>query len=101
MLFWLCLALHLTGLWPLAKAWQANRHTALFPSIHWLIAAWVGWAWSLLALARGNPDIAAVSYVALSASCAPTVAVLGSRSPGLYSWYFVVVAMHLGTLLPL
>jgi hypothetical protein len=101
MQFWLCLALHLTGIWPLSKAWQANRHTALFPSIQWLIAAWVGWAWCILALARGSPDIAAVRYVALSLSCAATVAVLGARRPGLYAWNFVVAALLLVTLLPL
>jgi hypothetical protein len=100
MLFWLCLALHLTGIWPLCKAWQANRPTALFPSIHWLIAAWVGWAWSMLALARASPDIAAVRYVALSLSCAAAVAVLGARRPGLYAWNFVVAALLLVTLLP-
>jgi hypothetical protein len=100
MLFWLCLALHLTGIWPLFKAWQANRHTALFPTIQWLIAAWVGWAWSLLALARAWPDIAAVRYVALSLSCAATVAVLGARRPALYAWNFVVAALLLVTLLP-
>jgi hypothetical protein len=100
MLFWLCLALHLTGIWPLYKAWQANRLTALFPSIHWLVAAWVGWAWSLLALARGSPDIAAVRYFALSLSCATAVAVLGARRPGLYAWNLVVAALLLVTLLP-
>jgi hypothetical protein len=100
MLFWLCLALHLTGIWPLLRAWQANRHTALFPSIQWLIVAWVGWAWCLLALARGGPDIAAVRYLALSLSCAATVAVLGARRPGLYAWNFVVGALLLVTLLP-
>jgi len=100
MLFWLCLALHLTGIWPLCRAWQANRHTALFPSIHWLIAAWVGSAWNLLALARGSSDIAAVRYVALSLSCAATVAVLGARRPGLYAWNFVVAALLLVTLMP-
>ena len=37
------LLIFLAGGWLLARAWQANRRTALIQAIHWAIAAWLAW----------------------------------------------------------
>ena len=33
--------IHLSGLHPLLRAWQANRRTTLFQTVHWIAAAWL------------------------------------------------------------
>jgi hypothetical protein len=91
----------LAGLWPLVKAWRANRTTSLFHAIHWGLAAWLAWCWALLV---GEPDWAGLEparYIALSLTACAGVAVLGARRPQVVAWNFVVVGLLAVMLLPL
>jgi hypothetical protein len=101
MFYWLYLAIELSGTYPLWRAWRANRLTALSHTVHWTIAAWLGHAWGLTALARGSSHAAEIRYLALCLTACAATAALGARRPGVVAFNFVVIGLLLVTLLPL
>jgi hypothetical protein len=90
----------LTGVYPIAGAWLANRQTSLLHAVYWLLLTWLGW---LAALARdtGHPAHELGTYVALCLTGCAGMAVLGARRPGATAWNFVVLALLAINLLPL
>ncbi len=89
-----CLLVWLTGVYPLWRAWQANRETSLLHAVCWAIASWAAWGAALASAARWPSLAATVScYSALSLTGCAAVAVLGARRPGVRTWNFVVVAL--------
>jgi hypothetical protein len=89
-----------TGLYPLAKAWQANRRTTLLYALAWAVAAWVCWlgaAWG--AVLRPGGELG--PYLALCLTGCAGVAVLGARRPGVGAWNFVVAGLLVVLLRPL
>jgi hypothetical protein len=97
-----CLLVWLTGLFPLWRAWQANRHTSLVQAVCWAIASWAAWGLAIAKAASG-PSLATTAscYLALSLTGCAAIAVLGARRPGAQAWNFVVVALLAVDLLPL
>src|SRR5262249_61185707 len=96
----LFLALFLIGLYPLLRAWWANRQTTLFQALNWALAAWLAWILTLfVADPRGTPgQLDAARYLALCLTGCARVAVLGARRPHVGAWEFVCVGF-LGGLL--
>jgi hypothetical protein len=86
-----CWLVLLSAAYPLWRAWNANRHTSLFQTIHWAIVAWIAWLWALTP--NHSADAAIPSYVALSFSACANVAVLGAREPGVSAWNFVILGL--------
>jgi hypothetical protein len=97
------LLVFLTGGWPLARAWLANRGTALIQAIHWAGAAWLAWVLTfLLGEAAGSqPGVDPARYLALSLTGCAGVAVLGARRPHVGAWNFVVLGLLAVLVLPL
>jgi hypothetical protein len=85
-----------TAVYPLWKAWRANRRTALAHAVWWAGAAWAAW---LLAFAFGG-DGTLGRYLALSLTGCAGVAVLGARRPHVGAWNFVVASLLAVLLLP-
>jgi hypothetical protein len=85
-----------TALYPLWRAWRANRGTALSHAVLWAAAAWAAW---LAAFLFGG-DGALGRYVALALTGCAGVAVLGARRPHVGAWDFVVASLLLILLLP-
>jgi hypothetical protein len=83
-----------TALYPLWRAWRANRGTALAHAVLWAAAAWAGWLTAFL-----SGDAALGRYLALSLTGCAGVAVLGARRPHVAAWDFVVASL-LVVLLP-
>lgn len=97
-----CSLLFLSGVFPLACAWHANRLTALRHSIGWAILAWMAWCWLTSAAFFWSPGvIRLVNYLALCLTGCAGVAVLGARRPGVGAWNFVVVGLLAILLLPI
>lgn len=98
----LCWIILLTGLFPLWRAWQANRRTSLLQAVNWALLAWISWS---MALAAGGEPLTrtyeAASYFALCLTGCAGMAVLGARRPGVTAWNFVVLALLAVNLLPL
>lgn len=90
----------LTGIYPLTRAWLANRRTSLGHALVWTCLAWTAWlaAWGS-ALIQSDGD--AIRYAALCLSCCPGIAVLGAKRPGVAAWDLVVVGMLAVMLWPL
>jgi hypothetical protein len=93
----------LTAGWPLARAWLANRRTALIQAIHWAWATWLAW---LLTIALGETPanqtgVEPARYLALSLTGCAGVAVLGARRPQVGAWNFVVLGLLAVHVLPL
>jgi hypothetical protein len=84
-----------TALYPLWRAWRANRGTALGHALLWGGAAWAAW---LAAFLSGDATLG--RYVALSLTGCAGVAVLGARRPHVGAWDFVVASLLLVLLLP-
>lgn len=95
----LCGLLLLTGGYPLAWAWRANRRTSLWHALNWAWAAWAAWgmAWLMDSGSAGR----ALTYLALSMTGCVGVAVLGARRPGVGAWNFVVAGLLAVLMLPL
>lgn len=95
--------IYLTGLYPLLRAWQANRNTTLFQTIHWTAAAWAAWGLTIGAEPLGWSSEAAclARYLALCLTACAGVAVLGARRPGVGPWNFVLLGLLAVMLLPL
>lgn len=94
---------YLTGLLPLFRAWQANRRTSLFQTVHWVFAAWAVWGvavWSE-ALGFSEETRGVVRYLAFCLTGCAGVAVLGARRPGVGPWNFVLLGLLAVMLLPL
>jgi hypothetical protein len=95
--------IYLTGVYPLLRAWRANRRTSLFQAVHWMAAAWVAWGvvvWGdAVALAPQTSYV--VSYLAFCLTGCAGVAVLGARRPGVGPWNFVLLGLLAVMLLPL
>jgi hypothetical protein len=85
-----------TALYPLWKAWRANRRTSLEHAVWWAVAAWAAW---LLAFVFGGDGLLG-RYVALSLTGCAGVAVLGARRPHIGAWDFVVLSLLAVLLLP-
>ncbi|HZY85096.1 MAG TPA: hypothetical protein VFE78_09720 [Gemmataceae bacterium] len=91
----------LTGFVPLARAWRANRLTALRYAVGWALAAWAAWAGAAAATAaRPGADGGLTAYLALCLTGCAGVAVLGARRPGAGAWNFVVAGLLAVLLLP-
>jgi hypothetical protein len=91
----------LTGLYPLGRAWVANRDTSLEHAVLWALAAWAAWLGALLAAPTWPaPEAQTLRYLALSLTGCGAVAVLGARRPGVWAWNFVVVGLLAVLLLP-
>jgi hypothetical protein len=93
--------LTVAGLFPLARAWHANRATTLRHALGWAGVAWLAWAWALLG---GEADAAGLDpsrYVALCLTGCAGVAVLGARRPYVAAWNSVVLGLLGVMLLPL
>jgi hypothetical protein len=88
----------LSGLYPLIRAWQANRTTSLRATLLWAGASWAAWFWALL---DRTASMETVRYIALCLTGCTAVAVLGARRPGVASWNFVVLGLLAVLLLPL
>jgi hypothetical protein len=84
-----------SALYPLWRAWRANRRTALEHAVWWGVAAWAAW---LAAFWFGGGNLG--PYVALSLTGCAGVAVLGARRPHVGAWDFVVASLFLVLLLP-
>ena len=84
------------AVYPLWRAWRANRGTALAHAVGWAVAAWAAW---LAAFLFGG-DGALGRYVALSLTGCAGVAVLGARRPHVGAWNFVVASLLAVLLLP-
>src|SRR5882724_5107505 len=80
------------ALYPLWRAWRANRGTALGHAVGWAAAAWAAF------LFGGNGALG--RYVALSLTGCAGVAVLGARRPHVGAWDFVVGSLLAVLLLP-
>ena len=85
-----------TALYPLAKAWWANRGTALEHAVLWALAAWAGWLAAFVCGEEGTLG----HYAALSLTGCAGIAVLGARRPHVAAWDFVVVSLLAVLLLP-
>jgi hypothetical protein len=97
----LACALLLSGLYPMGRAWIANRDTSLAHAVVWAVAAWGAWLAALLAeLAWPTPAALTLRYLALCLTGCAAVAVLGARRPGVLAWNFVVVGLLAVLLLP-
>jgi hypothetical protein len=97
----LWLLLWVTGIYPLGRAWLANRSTSLLHSIQWAFLAWAAWGMVFAsALAWPNGSAATAAYVALTLTGCAAVAVLGARRPQMIAWNFVVLALLAVNLLP-
>ncbi|HEY7427603.1 MAG TPA: hypothetical protein VH682_25455 [Gemmataceae bacterium] len=91
----------LTGVYPLAQALRANRHTTLWQPLLWALLAWAAWtgaAWNRVLCPGENEQLAC--YGALCLTGCAGVAVLGARRPGVAAWNFVVVGLLAVLLLP-
>ena len=95
--------LFLTAAWPLARAWAANRGTALIQAIHWAGAAWLAWLLTILLsdTAGSQAGVEPGRYLALSLTGCAGVAVLGARRPHVGAWNFVVLGLLAVQVLPL
>lgn len=80
----------LTGFYPLARAWLANRGTSLSHAATWACLAWLGWLAAWWGLDAGD---VVLRYAALCLACCPGIAVLGARRPTVAAWDMVVVGM--------
>jgi hypothetical protein len=97
------LPLFVAGLYPLARAWWANRDTTLLHALNWTITAWVAWMFSLIfAEADGVATrLEPGRYLALCLTGCAGIAVLGARRPHVVAWNFVVLGLLAVMLLPL
>jgi hypothetical protein len=84
-------------LYPLWRAWRANRRTPLRPALLWALAAWAAW---LPVVAIETPAGTLSRYLALGLTGCAGVAVLGARRPGVGAWNFVVAGLLAVLLLP-
>jgi hypothetical protein len=90
-----------SGLYPLGRAWVANRDRSLAHAVLWALAAWAAWVGALLAgLSWPRPEALTLRYLALCLTGCAAVAVLGARRPAFRAWNFVVVGLLAVLLLP-
>jgi hypothetical protein len=95
------LLLILAGLYPLARAWRANRRTSLAHAVCWAALAWLAWGAALLFGSPYDFGLDPWRYVALCLTGAAGVAVLGARRPHVEAWDVVVLGLLAVMLLPL
>jgi hypothetical protein len=97
------LPLFLAGLYPLARAWWANRDTTLLHALNWAITAWVAWMFALIFTEgdSGATRLDPARYLALCLTGCAGIAVLGARRPHVVAWNFVVLGLLAVMLLPL
>lgn len=91
----------LAGLFPLTRAWHANRSTSLSQTMLWALAAWLGWGVTLVVEPIGADGLDPLRYLALCLTGGAGVAVLGARRPYVFAWNFVVLGLLGVMLLPL
>ena len=97
-----CLLVWLTAIYPLWRAFQANRQTSLVHAVYWAIAGWAAWGLAMASAATWPTTAATAScLLALSLTGCAAVAVLGARRPGVSAWNFVIGALLAVDLLPL
>ena len=84
----------LTAAYPLARAWQANRHSSLVLAVSWGMGAWAAWLTAALVYCYGPASLVpGLRYLAVCLTGCAAVAVLGARRPGVGAWNFVVVGL--------
>jgi hypothetical protein len=95
--------LFLTGLYPLRRAWLANRRTSLLQAVNWAITAWLAWVGTFVVASVGGHEtkLAAAQYLSLCLTGCAGVAVLGARRPHVGAWNFVVLGLLAVLMLPL
>src|SRR5262249_47999927 len=91
---WSLVVVVLAGI-PLARAWWANRDTALSHAMVWFTLAWLAWIWN-----AAIGDLSA-RYLSLCLTACAGVAVLGARRPGVVAWNVVVVGLLAVLVIPL
>lgn len=89
--------IYVSSLWPLVRAWRANRATSLQHALAWTSAAWL--AWGLLPWVD-HDHRQTMRYFALCLSSCVGVAVLGARRPLVQAWNFVLLGLLAVLLLP-
>ncbi len=90
-----------TGLYPLWRAWRANRATTLQQAVGWAVCAWLAWvasAW--VTAAWPGVDVRLLRYAALCLTGCAGAAVLGARRPVAGAWGFVVASLLVVLLWP-
>ncbi|MCC6418859.1 MAG: hypothetical protein IT429_11545 [Gemmataceae bacterium] len=99
----ICGLLLLSGLYPLWRAWDANRPTTLLQAVNWSAAAWLAWVGTavLATVGPGSTRLETARYLALCLTGCAGVAVLGARRPGVGAWNFVLLGLLAVMLLPL
>jgi hypothetical protein len=98
----LCGLILVTGLYPLWRAFQAERGSSLAFALLWAAAAWAAWTAAVWTWAvQGWAATAAVRYLAFALTGCASVAVLGARRPGAGPWNFVVAGLLAVLLLPI
>jgi len=91
----------LSGAYPLARAWHANRATTLHQAICWAAAAWAAWGLAFLAEAVWTGTVLEmIRYLALCLTGCAGVTVLGARRPVVGGWNFVVIGLLACLFLP-
>lgn len=88
-----------SAVYPLLRAWQANRRTSLLQTMSWATAAWAAWVWALYP--GRTPEFAVMpTYIALSLTACAIIGVLGARWPGAAAWNFVLAGLLALLLVP-
>jgi hypothetical protein len=91
--------IYLTSVYPLGRAWLANRNTTLVYTLSWVLAAWTAWAG--VVFAASGPASTTARYVALCLTGCAGIGVLGARRPIAAAWNFVLLGLLAVLLLPL
>jgi hypothetical protein len=97
----LAVPLLLSGSYPLAMAWRANRESSLKHTLAWSFVAWGAWLLAFLAACVGQDHTPVAPFVALCMTCCAIVAVLGARRPQVGAWNFVVLGLLAVAMMPL
>jgi hypothetical protein len=96
---WLETFVYLTGVYPLAVAWWAQRRGTLLHALSWATGAWLAWG-LLIGWTEASPP-AAAQYFAICLTACAGIAVLGARRPIVGAWNFVLLGLLAVLLLPL
>ena len=90
---------YLSSIYPLARAWRANRASTIVHALNWSAAAWLAWFGASLTATAESAAI--LRYLALCLTGCAGIAVLGARRPIVGAWNCVLLALLGVLLLPL